>query len=120
MSRYFHIPIFQQGYDLNLQIYRTTHNFPREYKYTLGQELKKVSSELLDYIVKANQKRDKDLCFAEIRSRIERLRIYFRTAYDLKIIRIEKFTYFSRTLEMIAKQNAGWENWFFDKKREVQ
>ena len=40
MSRYLHLPVFQKGYDLNLEIYRTTHNFPREYKYSLGQKIR--------------------------------------------------------------------------------
>jgi len=67
MSRYFHLPIFQMGYNLNLEIYRTTHNFPREYKYSLGQKIKEISSELLDLIVLTNSEENKGPYFSKIR-----------------------------------------------------
>jgi len=110
--RYLHLPIFQKAYDLNLEIYRTTHNFPREYKYTLGQKIKEISGELLDGIVAANSAEDKGRYFPEIRARIERLRIQLRLAYDLKIINAKRLEFLNRLLEEISKQTAGWEKWF--------
>ncbi|MBU4082847.1 four helix bundle protein [Patescibacteria group bacterium] len=121
MSRYIHLPIFQKGYDLNLEVYRATHNFPREYKYSLGQKLKETASELLDWIIITNSKEDKGIYFPEINARIERLRIHLRVAYDLKIINVKKLEFLNRFLEEISKQVSGWEKWFFDNlKREIQ
>jgi len=114
MSRYAHLPVFQKGYDLSLEIYRTTHNFSREYKYSLGQKLKEIVSELLDWIIIANSKEDKQSCFQEIKIRIERLRIHLRTAYDLKIINNKRLEYLNRMLEEISKQVSGWEKWFVE------
>ncbi len=113
MPRYLHLPVFQKGYDLNLEIYRTTHSFPREYKYSLGQKLKEVSGELLDLIVMANSKENKEPYFPEIGIRIERLRIQLRTAYDLKIIESRRLEFLNRILEEISMQISGWEKWFF-------
>lgn len=120
MPRYLHLPIFQKTYDLNLDIYRTTHNFPREYKYTLGQKLKSISGELLDWIIISNAKTDKEDCFGEIRIRIERLRIHLRTLYDLKIIKCSRLEHFNRFLEDISRQVGGWEKWFFENKNIVK
>jgi len=39
MAQYEHLPIYKQTYDLLLRIMTATKNFPREYKYTLGQKL---------------------------------------------------------------------------------
>jgi len=103
MSRYVHLPIFQKGYDLNLEIYHITHNFPREYKYSLGQKLKEITSELLEWIIITNSKEDKQSCFPEMKVRIERLRIHLRTAYDLKIINTKRLEYLNRMLEEISK-----------------
>lgn len=114
MARYLHLPIFQKAYDLNLEIYRTTHNFPREYKYSLGQKIKEISGELLDRIVAANAAENKGEHFPEIKARIERLRIQLRTAYDLKIITSHRLEFLNRLLEEISKQTAGWEKWFFE------
>jgi hypothetical protein len=119
MSRYSHLPIFQKGYDLHLEIYRTTHNFPREYKYTLGQNMKKTAGEILEYIIIANAKEDKRPYFSKIKIMIERLRISLRTTYDLKIIRSQRLEYLNRLLEDISKQVSGWESWFFNNKKET-
>jgi len=120
MSRYAHLPVFQKGYDLNLEIYRTTHNFPREYKYSLGQKLKEISGELLDLIVIANSKEDKEPYFPEIGMRIERLRIQLRTAYDLKIIESRRLEFLNRLLEEISRQISGWEKWFLKNLKGIQ
>lgn len=112
MSRYYHLPIFQKAYDLNLEIFKTTHNFPREYKYSLGQKIKELSAELLDLIVSTNAKENKGPYFSEIRSRIERIRIQIRVAYDLKIITAKRIEFLNRFLEDISSQVVGWENWF--------
>jgi uncharacterized membrane protein YbaN (DUF454 family) len=50
MAKYEHLLIFQKSYDLMVRIYQETHNFPREYKYSLGQKIKDVCLELLDWL----------------------------------------------------------------------
>jgi len=115
MARYNHLPVFQRSYDLNLEIYRTTHNFPREYKYSLGQKLKEISGEMLDWIVIANAQEDKAPYFPKIKLQLERLRIQVRIAYDLKILNAKKLEFLSRILEDISKQTGGWEKWFLKK-----
>ena len=113
--RYNHLPIFQQSYDLNLEIYRATHNFPREYKYTLGQKLKEISAEMLDWIVVINSQKNKALYFSKIKLQAERLRIQIRVAHDLKIITSRRMEFLNRNIEEISKQVSGWESWFLKK-----
>ncbi len=115
MARYLHLPVFQMGYDLNLEIYRTTHNFPHEYRYSLGQKIKEISSELLDLIIITNSDENKGPYFSKIKLRIERLRIQIRTAYDLEIIKAKRLEFLNRFLEELSRQVSNWENWFFDK-----
>jgi len=40
MSIYNHLPVYKAAYDLMLGIFQFTKDFPREYKYTIGQDLK--------------------------------------------------------------------------------
>lgn len=111
MARYEHIKIFQASYDLNLEIYHTTHNFSREYKYSLGQKLKEISAELLDWIIVTNAQKDKTPYFSKIKLQIERLRIQIRVAYDLKIITSKRLEFLSRSIENVSIQAGGWEEW---------
>ncbi|MBU1449021.1 four helix bundle protein, partial [Patescibacteria group bacterium] len=108
MARYNHLPIFQSGYDLVLKIYRITHHFPREYKYTLGQKLKDISADFLDCIVTANSQEHKTAVLNEARTRLERLRIHVRLAHDLKIITLAGYESICRSLEELSRQLSGW------------
>jgi hypothetical protein len=51
MARYEHIKIFQCAYMLTIEIYKTTRNFSREFRFTLGEKLKNISHEILDAIM---------------------------------------------------------------------
>jgi len=41
MAQYDQLPVFKKGYDLLLAVYESTGGFGREFKYTLGESLKK-------------------------------------------------------------------------------
>ena len=41
MALYYDLPVFKDVYKLTLMIYSLTKDFSKEYKYTLGQDLKK-------------------------------------------------------------------------------
>ncbi len=111
MAQYNHLPIFQLAYKLTLEIYQTTHQFPREYKYTLGQKLKEISSDFLDFIVLVNSQENKTPSLKEARLRLERLRIHIRLACDLKILNLKRYESISRSLEDLSKQLSGWQDW---------
>ncbi|MDC3312408.1 hypothetical protein OAV22_00540 [Flavobacteriaceae bacterium] len=41
MALYYDLPVFKDVYKLTLLIYSLTKDFSKEYKYTLGQDLKR-------------------------------------------------------------------------------
>jgi hypothetical protein len=47
MALYYDLPVYRDVYSLILKIFEYTRDFPREYKYTLGQDLKRDSLVLL-------------------------------------------------------------------------
>jgi hypothetical protein len=59
MALYSELPVYKATYDLLLAIFRFTKDFGKEYKYTVGESLKKETIELLTLIYRANVKRDK-------------------------------------------------------------
>ena len=63
-------------------------NFTKEYKYTLGESIKKESIEAATNIYRANVKKDKTEYLEKTRENIEVLRLYIRLAKDLKLIQI--------------------------------
>lgn len=51
MALYSELPVYKATYDLLLAIFRFTKDFGKEYKYTVGESLKKETIELLDQVV---------------------------------------------------------------------
>jgi hypothetical protein len=47
MAKYDELPVYKVSYDLLLEIFRFTKEFNREFKYTVGESLRKETLELI-------------------------------------------------------------------------
>jgi len=56
MSKYDDLPVYKASYDLLLEIFRFTKEFNKEFKYTVGESLKKETLELITLIYRANSR----------------------------------------------------------------
>lgn len=56
MALYYDLPVFKEVYQLTLRLFQLTTDFPREYKFTLGQDLKRDCIILVRYIYCAKKK----------------------------------------------------------------
>ncbi len=59
MALYYDLLVFKDVYKLILKIFEYTHGFPREYKYTLGQDMKRDGIVLVRSIYRANKAKNK-------------------------------------------------------------
>jgi hypothetical protein len=59
MALYYDLPVFKDVYQLILKIFDYTNHFPREYKFTLGQDLKRDGINLVRSIYRANKSKEK-------------------------------------------------------------
>ena len=59
MALYYDLPVFKDVYQLILKIFDYTKDFPREYKFTLGQDLKRDGINLVRSIYRANKSKEK-------------------------------------------------------------
>jgi hypothetical protein len=46
MALYYDLPVYRDTYKLILKIFECTKDFPKEYKYTLGQDMKRDALQL--------------------------------------------------------------------------
>ena len=74
-----------------MEVFRFTKNFTKEYKYTIGESLKKETVELITLIYRANSKQDKYDILQTAREHIEVIRLFIRLMKDLKQISLKKF-----------------------------
>jgi hypothetical protein len=109
MATYNNLPVYKTAYDLLLEIFQTTKNFSREYKYTIGQDLKLEATQLIKRIFQANSAFDTRRQYIQYaREHTEVIRLYSRLLKDLKQVNIKKFISINEKIESISKQLAKW------------
>jgi len=74
----FGITSLQSKLYLLLEIFQFTKNFQKEFKYTVGESIKKDTVELLTLIFRANSRQDKEQVLQEAREHIEVIRLFIR------------------------------------------
>jgi hypothetical protein len=109
MSTYNQLPVYKVSYDLLVETFKTVKDFNREYKYTLGENIKKETMEMVIDIYRANSSFAKKPYIQKARERIEVIRILFRLAQDLKQFGLKRFVDVNEKIESISKQLSAWE-----------
>ena len=74
MAHYNELPVYKATYDLLLAIFQFTKEFSKEYKYTVGESLKKETVGLITLFYRANSRRDKRETLQMAREHIEVIR----------------------------------------------
>jgi hypothetical protein len=59
MALYYDLPVFKEVYKLILVLFEVTKDFPKEYKYTLGHDIKRDGINLVRSIYRANKAKNK-------------------------------------------------------------
>ena len=108
MALYYDLPVFKEVYKLVLLIFEYTKHFPREYKYTLGQDLKRDGINLVRSIYRANKSKDKVEYLETFLDDFEVLKLELRLCTDMKILSIKKQAQLNELMESIGKQITGW------------
>lgn len=109
MGVYDELPVYKASYDLLLEIFRFVKNFSKEYKYTVGDNLKKEMIQQIMLIYRANSSRDKLAIIQEAREKIEIMRLLIRLMKDLRQISLPQFVQVNEKIEFVSRQLTGWQ-----------
>lgn len=86
-----------------------TKEFPREYKYTLGQKMKDEIVELVVLIYRANTAIDKEQHIALILERVQVIQLLTRLAHDMRILTRKHYAALAEMTDSLARQAQGWQ-----------
>jgi hypothetical protein len=106
-------PIYLALYKLILYLYTCIRNFPKEYKYTLGQDILSLAWKTLDWVILANtvENREKKRYIAKAVSTFNSLKYRFRVASDTEILSHQKYAYIIKQSVEVEKMLKGWFSW---------
>ena len=110
MALYYQLPVYRDTYRLILKVFEYTQEFPREYKYSLGQDMKCDALQLVRSIYRANKANDKKAHLEAFLDDFELLKLEIRQCTDMKILSFKKQAELSVLMDSIGKQVTGWRN----------
>ncbi len=105
--------IYKSFYEIQTYLYVLVRHFPKDYKYTLGNDILKKGWEILDGILEAN-----NVCNEEKKEKIEGISVGFdklknrlRFSRDMKIISNKRYGHLIEITGEFGKMLSGWQNW---------
>lgn len=110
MALYYDLKVFKDVYNLILKIFEYTSDFPREYKYTLGQDMKRDGVVLVRSIYRANKSKTKTEYLEAFLDDFEVLKLEVRLCVDMRILTIKRQSEIALLMDSIGKQITGWRN----------
>jgi hypothetical protein len=109
MARYEHLPIYKAALDVAVYLENTVKNFSRYHKYTIGQELRNLSRDIVKLIIRANSARDKTDILPELAAQCEMLKTMLFFAKETKAMQsFSAFQHASSLAVMLCRQSEGW------------
>ncbi len=108
MAQYKHLPIYRLTYELLQRVMDSTKDFPREFKFTLGQKMKDEAIELVVLIYRANSTENKSIHLDMLLERLQVLELLLRLCLDMKIMPTKKYAAIVEMTGSIGRQANGW------------
>jgi hypothetical protein len=109
MAQIKHLPIYKTTYELLEAVVRATKNFPRDFKYTLGDKIRTEVIDLVVFIFKANATKEKRVENAtKIIERIQVIELLIRLTKDMRLINVKQFSEIVFLSDSLGRQASGW------------
>ena len=98
----------QHTYDLILWAIPILANFPKSYKFLLGERIESKILDLLDNLLAAYYSKEREQFLRQASLEVEQVRFLFRLVKDLGLVNLEKYKNASEKIDEIGKMIGGW------------
>ncbi len=107
------LPILEQTYNFNLELYQLVNNFPKAHKMVLGNKILNMGNVILENLTEASYLRGKEkgekIDIADIE--LNKILLFIRFSKDLSFTPFKRYEYFAKVIVDIGKQIGGWKKW---------
>ncbi len=108
MAQYKHLPIYKATYELLELVTRKTKEFPKDFKFSLGNKLQDECVDLVLFVYKANSSKNKNEYLSQLIERIQVIELIIRLCKDMHLINVEAVSKIVTLTDSIARQAQGW------------
>jgi len=102
------LPIYKEAYELLKLATNITKNMPKDFKASIGGEIRKLCVQSVLLIARANAADNKTSHLTELLEQIHALEILFRLSKDMRFISIGQYATAISLTDAIGKQANGW------------
>ncbi|MEA2049890.1 MAG: four helix bundle protein [Campylobacterota bacterium] len=108
---YDNLPIYKSALDFCVYIEQIVKTFDKYHKYTLGEDLRNSSKEILFLIHRVNVAREKKDILETLVFKCEELKMIIQISKELKLFKsFKQFEHSSKQIVGICKQSQSWYN----------
>ena len=101
-------PALEAMYRFMQWLVPTVEKFPRSQKFLLGDRIQATALDVLERLIEATYIRARRPALQAANLGIEKLRLLFRLAHDLKLLDPRRYEHASRELDEIGRLIGGW------------
>lgn len=82
--------------------------FPRRQKFLIGDRIQTTAFDVLDALIEATYTRERRQHLIRANLGLEKLRILFRIATELKLLDLDRYEHAARAIDDIGRRVGGW------------
>ncbi len=101
-------PALEAMYRFMLWVVPTVEKFPRSQRFLLGDRIQGTALDVMERLIEATYTRQRSALLREANLGIEKLRILFRLATDLRHLDKKRYEHSARELDEIGRLIGGW------------
>ena len=108
MALHTQLPIYKVTYDLLTAVTASTRNMPRDFKASIGGEMRGECVQLVLLVYRANVARDKMAHLTELLERLQVTELLLRLSKDMRLISVGQYAQAIDLTNQIGRQANGW------------
>ncbi len=101
-------PALEAMHRLILWLVPAVEKFPRSQKFLLGDRIQTIALGCLERLIEATYTRERNTLLNEANIAMEKLRILFRIAYELRCIDARRYEHSARMMDEVGRLVGGW------------
>jgi hypothetical protein len=98
----------EKAYQLMLWLMPTVEKFPRSQKFLLGDRIQSAALDIVEGLFEATFTRNRLPVLRAVNLELEKLRLLFRLATDLKFLDPRRYEHAARAIDEIGRLVGGW------------
>lgn len=111
MAVYSDLPVYEDSYQLFLQFVSLSIKMQRDFRYSLGEDIKRLLMSIIVDIYKCNNNSDnRELHIIDAQEKMVEVKIILRLLNDLRQLPDRHFALLMERVVSISRQLKGWEN----------